>query len=215
MDTYRHKGMRRKLINQLRKKGITDERVLASMEAVPRHLFVTDSAFDKQAYEDKAFSIGCEQTISQPYTVAFQSQLLEVKKRDRLLEIGTGSGYQAAVLAEMGARIFSVERQEELFHRTRKLLPQLGYGKVKCFFRDGSKGLREYAPYDGIIVTAGAIEIPSALLEQLKIGGKLVIPVGKDSQTMKRIIRHSENKYLEEEHGGFRFVPFLKGTNRK
>lgn len=207
--------MRRKLIESLRKKGITDERVLSAMNAVPRHLFVEDSAFDKQAYEDKAFSIGCEQTISQPYTVAVQSQLLEVEKRQRILEIGTGSGYQAAVLAEMGARVFSVERQEALFHRTRKLLPLLGYGKVKCYFRDGNKGLREFAPYDGIIVTAGAIEVPPALLEQLKIGGKLVIPVGKGSQTMKRIIRQTEDKYLEEEHGGFRFVPFLKGTHRK
>ena len=215
MDNYRHQGMRRKLIKLLRKKGITDERVLTAMEAVPRHLFVADSAFADQAYEDKAMSIGCEQTISQPFTVAFQTQLLQVEKRQRILEIGTGSGYQAAILAEMGARVFTVERQEELFHQTRKLLPELGYGNVKCFFRDGSKGLREYAPYDGIIVTAGATEIPSALLEQMKTGGRLVIPVGKKNQTMMCIVRQSETEYLEEEHGGFRFVPFLKGTNRK
>jgi protein-L-isoaspartate(D-aspartate) O-methyltransferase len=215
MDTYRHKGLRRKLIQLLRNKGISDEQVLEAMEKVPRHLFISDSAFADQAYRDKALSIGCEQTISQPFTVAFQTQLLEVKKRDRILEIGTGSGYQAAILAEMGARVFTVERQEELFHKTRKLLPALGYESVRCFFRDGTKGLREFAPYDGIVVTAGAIEVPPALLKQLKIGGRLVIPVGKSSQTMKRIIRKSETEYLEESHGGFRFVPFLKGTERK
>lgn len=216
-DTYRHQGLRKKLIDSLRKKGGFDERVLAAMEAVPRHFFLRDSALAEQAYQDKAFGIGCEQTISQPYTVAIQTQLLQIKKRQRILEIGTGSGYQAAILAEMGARVFTVERQEALFHRTRKLLADIGYGQVRCYFRDGSKGLREFAPYDGIVVTAGATEVPSALLEQLKIGGRLVIPVGEGEgvQTMKCIIRKSEKEYVEEEHGGFRFVPFLPGTKRK
>lgn len=198
----------------LQRKGITDEGVLEAIGKVPRHLFL-DSAFADLAYRDQALEIDCEQTISQPFTVAFQTQLLEVEKRQRILEIGTGSGYQAAILAEMGARVFTVERQEHLFHKTRKLLADLGYTNIRCYFRDGTKGLREFAPYDGIIVTAGAPEVPQALLEQLQIGGKLVIPVGKVNQTMKRIVRQSETEYLEEDHGGFRFVPFLKGTSRK
>ena len=213
-DTYRHKGLRRKLVTLLRSKGITDETVLAAISAVPRHWFL-DSAFADLAYQDKALEIGCEQTISQPYTVAFQTQLLEVERRQRILEIGTGSGYQAAVLGQLGARVFTVERQEALFHRARKLLADMGYSNVRCYFRDGSKGLPEFAPYAGIIVTAGAAEVPRSLLEQLEVGGRLVIPVGIENQTMKRIIRKSETEYVEEDHGGFRFVPFLPGTQPK
>ena len=164
------------------------------------------------AYQDKALPIECEQTISQPYTVAFQTELLEVKKRERILEIGTGSGYQAAILGTMGARVFTVERQEGLFHKARLLLKDMGFNNVRCYFRDGSKGLPEFAPYDKILVTAGATEVPKALLEQLKIDGMLVIPVGRRLQKMKRFIRKSETDYIEEDWGDFRFVPFVEGT---
>lgn len=210
-DSYRHKGLRRKLIESLRKKGITDERVLAAMEAVPRHFFL-DSAFADLAYEDKALPIDREQTISQPYTVAFQTQLLEVQKRDHVLEIGTGSGYQAAILGKMEARVFTVERQEHLYLQAKKLLAELGFANVRCYFRDGMKGLREFAPYDKIIVTAGAAEVPTTLLDQLRVGGKMVIPVGIRSQKMLRITKAAENEYLEEDFGDFRFVPFVGGT---
>ncbi|MFQ5446159.1 MAG: protein-L-isoaspartate(D-aspartate) O-methyltransferase [Saprospiraceae bacterium] len=210
-DTYRHKGLRRKLVESLQRKGITDEKVLAAMDVVPRHFFL-DSAFADLAYQDQALPIECEQTITQPYTVAFQTQLLEVKKRDKVLEIGTGSGYQAAILGTMGARVFTIERQENLFHKTRKHLADMGFKNVRCYYRDGSKGLPEFAPFDKIIATAGAANVPQALLEQLNIGGILVIPVGKKLQKMKRIIRKSETEYAEEDWGDFRFVPFLKGT---
>lgn len=210
-DTYRHKGLRRKLTDSLRQKGITDEKVLAAMDVVPRHFFL-DSTFAELAYQDKALPIECEQTISQPYTVAFQTQLLEVKKRERILEIGTGSGYQAAILGAMGARVFTVERMEGLFHKARILLREMGFGNLRCYFRDGTKGLPEFAPYDKILVTAGAAQVPQALLEQLKVGGMLVIPVGKKSQKMKRYIRKSEAEYVEEDWGDFRFVPFVEGT---
>ena len=210
-DSYRHKGLRRKLVDSLRKKGITDERVLAAMEAVPRHFFL-DSAFADLAYEDKALPIEREQTISQPFTVAFQTQLLGIKKRDRVLEIGTGSGYQAAILGKLEARVFTVERQEQLFLEAKELLAELGFTNIRCYFRDGTKGLREFAPYDKIIVTAGAIEVPQTLLEQLKIGGILVIPVGRRSQKMLRITKKSETEFAEEDFGDFRFVPFIGGT---
>lgn len=213
-DSYRHKGLRRKLVDSLRKKGITDERVLAAMDAVPRHFFL-DSAFADLAYEDKALPIEREQTISQPYTVAFQTQLLDVKKRDRVLEIGTGSGYQAAILGKMEARVFTVERQEQLFYGAKELLAELGFTSVRCYYRDGTKGLREFAPYDKIIVTAGATEVPQTLLEQLKIGGILVIPVGRRSQKMLRITKKSETEFVEEDFGDFRFVPFISGTESK
>ncbi len=181
------------------------------MDVVPRHFFL-DSTFAELAYQDKALPIECEQTISQPYTVAFQTQLLEVKKRERILEIGTGSGYQAAILGAMGARVFTVERMEGLFHKARILLREMGFGNLRCYFRDGTKGLPEFAPYDKILVTAGAAQVPQALLEQLKVGGMLVIPVGKKSQKMKRYIRKSEAEYVEEDWGDFRFVPFVEGT---
>jgi protein-L-isoaspartate(D-aspartate) O-methyltransferase len=213
-DSYRHKGLRRKLVDSLRKKGITDERVLAAMEAVPRHFFL-ESAFADLAYEDKALPIDREQTISQPYTVAFQTQLLDVQKRDRVLEIGTGSGYQAAILGKLEARVFTVERQEQLYHQAKKLLAELGFSNIRCYFRDGTKGLREFAPFDKIIVTAGAIEVPAILLEQLKIGGKMVIPVGVRSQRMLRITKETDSEYFEEDFGDFRFVPFISGVEKE
>ncbi|MBK8566974.1 MAG: protein-L-isoaspartate(D-aspartate) O-methyltransferase [Saprospiraceae bacterium] len=210
-DSYRHKGLRRKLVDSLRKKGITDERVLAAMEAVPRHFFL-DSAFADLAYEDKALPIDREQTISQPYTVAFQTQLLNVLKRDRILEIGTGSGYQAAILSKIEARVFTVERQEALYHKAQKLLAELGFSNVRCYYRDGTKGMREFAPYDKIIVTAGALEVPKILLDQLKIGGIMVIPVGTRSQKMLRITKLADDEFQEEDFGDFRFVPFVGGV---
>jgi protein-L-isoaspartate(D-aspartate) O-methyltransferase len=210
-DTYRHKGMRRILVNTLREKGITDERVVAAIEALPRHFFL-DKAFEEQAYEDKPFPIGNDQTISQPYTVAYQSSLLSVEKRDRILEIGTGSGYQAAILSLLGGRVFTVERQETLFAKTRKLLETLGLGKIQCFLRDGTKGLPEFAPFDKILVTAGSTEIPEALPQQLKTGGRLVIPVGDEQgQKMIRITRLSETEFQKEVFDNFRFVPLLTG----
>ncbi|HNM26685.1 MAG TPA: protein-L-isoaspartate(D-aspartate) O-methyltransferase [Saprospiraceae bacterium] len=213
-DSYRHKGLRKRLVDQLRQKGIRDEAVLTAIGAVPRHFFL-DKAFEEHAYEDKPFPIGNQQTISQPYTVAYQSALLEVKKRDRILEIGTGSGYQAAILGAMGARVFTVERQEALFLKSRELLEQLGFANIRCFFRDGSKGLPEFAPYDKIIVTAGAPVVPQPLKEQLAVGGVLVIPVGEDVQYMYRITRVSETEFREEMLDAFRFVPFLEGVKKK
>ncbi len=209
-DNYRHKGLREKLIASLRRKGITDEKVLAAMEAVPRHFFL-DSTFAHLAYKDQPVGIGKGQTISQPYTVAFQTELLEVEKRQRVLEIGTGSGYQAAILGMLGARVFTVERQEELYLEAKKLLETKRFGNIRCYFRDGTNGLKEFAPYDRIIATAGAAKVPEALLQQLKIGGKMVIPVGRKVQQMKRITRVSESEYTEEHWGNFRFVPFLEG----
>lgn len=212
-DTYWHKGMRRKLIESLREKGIRGERVLDAMERLPRHFFL-EKAFEEKAYEDKAFPIGKEQTISQPYTVAYQTELLEVDARHKVLEIGTGSGYQAAVLALLGARVFTVERQEELYLRTRELLAQLGLKTIRCFFRDGTLGLPEFAPFDRILVTAGAEEIPQSLLDQLAPEGYLVIPVGKDVQMMQRIRKDAEGHFHKEVFDTFRFVPFLKGTEK-
>ena len=203
--------MRRKLIEDLRRKGIKDEALLQVMEQLPRHYFL-DKAFEERAYEDKPFPIGNEQTISQPYTVAFQTELLEVRKRHKVLEIGTGSGYQAAILAMMGARVYTVERFEALYHNAKALLESLGLKNVRCYFRDGSKGLPEHAPFDRIIATAGAAEVPQALKAQLAIGGILVIPVGIEVQSMMRIVRTSETEFIEEDTGDFRFVPFLGGT---
>lgn len=203
--------MRKRLVESLRKKGIRDETVLHAMETVPRHYFL-DKAFEEHAYEDKPFPIGHEQTISQPYTVAFQSEILKVQKRHKVLEIGTGSGYQAAILGRMGARVYTVERYEALFHKAKALLAQLHLSNVRCFYRDGSKGLPEFAPFDRILATAGAKEIPESLKQQLTIGGILVIPVGEDFQHMLRITRLSETEYNLEDLGDFRFVPFLEGV---
>ena len=213
-DTYRHKGLRRKLIASIREKGITDERILSAMSRLPRHLFL-DKAFEEQAYEDKAFPIGKEQTISQPYTVAYQTQLLEVKKRDKVLEVGTGSGYQATILAMLGARVHTLERQEFLFHKAQKMIAALKISNIRIYLRDGFKGLPELAPFDKILVTAGATEVPENLQNQLSVGGIMVIPVGsRDYQRMVKITRISEKKFKTEKLDKFRFVPFLKGINR-
>lgn len=211
-DSYKHKGLRRKLVDSLREKGIQDERVLSAMEVLPRHFFL-DNAFAELAYTDKPFQIGKGQTISQPFTVAYQTELLELKKREKVLEIGTGSGYQAAILAIMGARVFTLERHAQLHDRAKKLLKQLKLGNIRCFHRDGFNGLPEFAPYAKILVTAGASEVPQALLEQLEIGGMLVIPVGKKVQVMYRVTRQSEQEFRTEKFRTFRFVPFLKGLD--
>jgi len=208
IDTYRHKGLRKQLVDEIRQKGIKDEAILVAIDKIPRHLFM-DSSFLEFAYEDKPFPIGSGQTISQPYTVAFQTELLEVNEGDKILEIGTGSGYQACVLVELGAKVYSVERQKKLFTRTKELLPNLGYNP-KLFYGDGNLGLPTFAPFDKIIITAGAPIVPDKLLEQLKIGGIMIIPLGKgSSQIMKRILKIGENKFNETEHGLFRFVPLL------
>lgn len=207
-DSYRHKGLRKQLAKIISGKGIIDERIITAVETVPRHLFM-DSSFLEFAYEDKAFPIGNGQTISQPYTVAFQTELLEVKKGDKVLEIGTGSGYQACVLMELGARVFTIERQKELYFKSKAIFKKLNYKPKLQTYGDGYKGLPQWAPFDKIIVTAGAPFVPQPLLDQLKNGGVLVIPVGDDTQTMKRIIKKSENEIAEEDHGAFKFVPLL------
>lgn len=210
-DNLRHKGLRKKLVEGLKIKGIRDEKVLNAIGKVPRHLFM-DSSFINFAYKDQAFPIGSGQTISQPYTVAFQTLLLQVYKGDKILEVGTGSGYQAAVLLEMGAKVFTIERQKELFQKVQSFLPEIGYSPA-CFFGDGYQGLPKFAPFDKIIVTAGAPEIPVELKNQLKIGGRLVIPVGNPKrQTMLVVQRISDEEFKTEKHGGFVFVPLLKGT---
>lgn len=207
-DTFRHKGLRKKLVESIRLKGIRDENVLKAIEAVPRHLFF-DSGFLEFAYEDKAFPIGAGQTISQPYTVAFQTELLQIKKGDKVLEIGTGSGYQASILYQMGAKVFSIERQRLLFVKAKEQLPKMGYG-VKTFFGDGYKGLPAFAPFDKIIVTAGAPFIPEALTSQLKPGGILVIPLDEgESQLMTSIQKLPDSTLITTQHGRFRFVPLL------
>ena len=211
-DTFKHKGMRKKLSETVASKGITDKRILEAIAAVPRHLFM-DSGFESHAYEDKAFPIAEGQTISQPYTVAFQTELLQVKKGDKILEIGTGSGYQAAVLMELGAKVYSVERQGTLFKKATLFLPKLGYRPKKLVFGDGYKGLPEDAPFDGIIVTAGAPYVPKPLLTQLKTGGRMVIPVGKESQVMTLFTRISEKEFEKKEYGAFRFVPLIAHKN--
>ncbi len=210
-ETPRHQGMRKKLVEGLKIKGIRNEMVLEAIGKVPRHLFM-ESTFIQFAYKDQAFPIGAGQTISQPYTVAIQTQLLEIEKGEKILEIGTGSGYQAAVLLEMGARVFTIERQKELFTRVQKFLPEIGYNPA-CFFGDGYKGLPAFAPFDKILVTAGATSVPDDLKQQLAIGGRLVIPVGNEQrQEMSVIIRIAENEFKSEKHGDFVFVPLLKGT---
>jgi protein-L-isoaspartate(D-aspartate) O-methyltransferase len=211
-DTFKHKGLRQQLVNVLINKGIKDESVLNAIGNIPRHLFM-DSGFLDHAYQDKAFPIAADQTISQPYTVAFQTELMEVKKEDKVLEIGTGSGYQTAVLCELGAKVYSIERQQELFKKTSKFLPKLGYRAKKLIFGDGYKGLEEEAPFDSVIVTAGAPFVPKPLLSQLKIGGRLVIPVGDDVQVMTLFIRKGPKEFEQHEYGEFRFVPLLEDKN--
>lgn len=212
-DTTRHKGLRNKLVETVRAKGINDEKVLKAISEIPRHLFM-DSSFIDFAYQDKAFPIAADQTISQPYTVAFQSELLEIKEGDKVLEIGTGSGYQTAVLISLKAEVYSIERQKELYEKTRKFLPKVGYVAKKLNFGDGYIGWTEHAPFDKIIVTAGAPFVPRPLLEQLKVGGRLVIPVGDDPQTMTLFIRKGEKEFEKHEFGEFRFVPMLKESQK-
>jgi protein-L-isoaspartate(D-aspartate) O-methyltransferase len=204
--------MRQQLVDTIKKKGIKDERVLGAIGKIPRHLFM-DSGFIDHAYVDKAFPIAADQTISQPYTVAFQTELMQVKPGDKVLEIGTGSGYQCAVLIELGAKVLSIERQQELFKKTFKFLPKIGYRAKKLIFGDGYKGLAEEAPFDSIIVTAGAPFVPKPLLSQLKVGGRLVIPVGDSVQTMTLYLRKGEKEFEKHEFGEFRFVPLLEDKN--
>jgi protein-L-isoaspartate(D-aspartate) O-methyltransferase len=211
-DTNKHQGLRNQLAKLLEEKGITDKNVLEAIKKIPRHLFL-NSSFEDFAYQDKAFPIGAGQTISQPYTVAFQSQLLEVKKEHKILEIGTGSGYQTAVLCLMGATVYSIERQNELFKTTSLLLPKLGIRPKHLSFGDGYKGLPNYAPFDSIIVTAGAPIVPQPLMAQLKIGGRLVIPVGDKEQIMTLLIRKNETQFEKHEFGDFKFVPLLENKN--
>ena len=211
-DTFTHKGLRKKLVETLRKKGITNEAVLEAINKIPRHWFM-DSGFIDHAYVDKSFPIAADQTISQPYTVARQTELLEVKAGDTVLEIGTGSGYQSAVLLEMGITVYTIERQNELFKKTSRFLPRIGYRPKKMVFGDGYKGLPEFAPFDGIVVTAGAPYVPKPLLAQLKVGGKLVIPVGEDVQIMTVFTRTSDTHFEKNEYGEFRFVPLLEDKN--
>ena len=211
-DTLKHKGLRNKLVGVITSKGIRDQEVLKAVAKVPRHLFM-DSGFLHHAYQDKAFPIAAGQTISQPYTVAFQTELLGLKPKDKVLEIGTGSGYQTAILLELKAVVFTVERQLELYKKTKIFLEKIGYRPKKMVFGDGYKGLPEDAPFDGILVTAGAPEVPKALLEQLAIGGRMVIPVGLKDQIMMRITRLSEKEFKKESFGTFRFVPLLEDKN--
>lgn len=209
IDTYKHQGLRRQLVALLKQKGITDIMVLDAIGKVPRHYFM-DSQFDHFAYKDMAFKIGAGQTISQPYTVAVQTSLLEVTKGMKVLEIGTGSGYQASILMELGIKLHSIERQRSLFETSKKILEKMGY-KPKLFFGDGFAGLPAFAPFDRIIVTCGAPGIPEKLVQQLKPGGKMVIPVGEgDTQIMKLVIKNVDMGITEEDHGLFKFVPMLK-----
>ena len=212
-DTYRHKGLRKKLMDQLREKGITDEHVLNAMNNIPRHYFL-DTALDNIAYEDRAFPIQEGQTISQPYTVAYQTQLLEVEQYDKILEIGTGSAYQATVLAELGANVFTIERQKKLFESNKQFILRSKYPAIKFFYGDGFEGLPTYAPFDKILITAAAPFIPPKLIEQLKPGGKMVIPLDDDGrQKMMRITKNEDGSTSEEAFHNFSFVPMLSGKN--
>jgi protein-L-isoaspartate(D-aspartate) O-methyltransferase len=212
-DTYRHKGLRKKLIDSIRNKGITNDRVLEAMMNIPRHFFL-DTALDRIAYEDRAFPIQEGQTISQPYTVAYQTQLLEVEPYDKILEIGTGSAYQASVLAEMGANVFTIERQKKLFELNKEFIFRKKYPNIKFFYGDGFEGLPTFAPFDKILITAAAPFIPPKLVEQLKPGGKMILPLDDDGlQKMMRITKNEDGSYEEETFSNFSFVPMLKGRN--
>lgn len=210
-DTYRHKGLRRKLVDGIREKGITDERVLNAIDSIPRHFFL-DSAFDELAYEDRAFPIGEDQTISQPYTVAYQSQLLEVKPFDKVLEVGTGSAYQACVLAKMGAQVFTIERQRKLFDNNRAFQHLKSYPSIKFFYGDGYEGLPTFGPFDRILITAAAPVIPPKLIEQLKPGGMMVLPLGAgEVQQMMRLTKEENGALKEEVFDRFSFVKMVEG----
>jgi protein-L-isoaspartate(D-aspartate) O-methyltransferase len=212
-DNYLHKGLRKQLVDALRNKGIKDERVLRAIEAIPRHFFL-DPAFERIAYEDRAFPIAADQTISQPYTVAFQTQLLEIKKFDKVLEVGTGSAYQACVLSEVGAIVYTIERQKELYDYVAGFFFIKNYPNIKRFYGDGYEGLPSFAPFDKVIVTAGAPFVPPKLVTQLKPGGIMVIPVGEGgNQKMLRISKDADGQLHEEETGNFVFVPMLEGKN--
>ncbi|MCF8303860.1 MAG: protein-L-isoaspartate(D-aspartate) O-methyltransferase [Bacteroidales bacterium] len=211
-DSYKHKGLRRQLIDAIRRKGIKDERVLEAMDKIPRHLFF-DSSFLKFAYEDKPFPIGEGQTISQPYTVAFMTELLNVQKGEKVLEVGTGSGYQACIIEELGGRVYTVERHKALYQKAKKNAEKLSY-RIKVFYGDGYKGLPTYGPFDKIIVTAGSEGTPQALIDQLKPGGRMVIPIGSsDLQHMITLDKSQEGEIIEKSWGGFRFVPLLPGKD--
>ncbi len=211
-DTYKHQGLRKQLIENLRREGIRHELVLEAMSKLPRHLFL-DKAFEEWAYKNVAFPIGSDQTISQPQTVAIQSILLDIKKGETILEVGTGSGYQACILSLLGAKVYTIERQSKLFEKTDNLLRDLGYGAIRTFLGDGYEGLPMFAPFDKILVTAGATSLPENLIAQLTIGGHLVIPIGDEEvQTMWRYTKVSEHEVKSESFGKFKFVPFLKGT---
>lgn len=213
-DTYQHKGLRKKLVDLLKEKGITDESVLEAINTIPRHYFL-DSAFDKIAYEDRAFEIAAGQTISQPYTVAYQSQLLQIKRGDKVLEIGTGSVYQATILAEMGARVYTIERQKKLYDLQKEYYFRNKYPNIKFFFGDGFEGLPTFAPFDKVIITAAAPFIPPKLVQQLKTGGRMVIPVDEGgSQRMLRLTKQEDGSLTEEAFEQFSFVPMLTGKNR-
>ncbi len=212
-DTYRHRGLRKKLVDSIRKKGITDEEVLRAIMNIPRHYFL-DTALDHIAYEDRAFPIQEGQTISQPYTVAYQTQLLEVEPYDKILEIGTGSAYQASVLAELGANVYTIERQKKLYELNKQFILKSKYPNIKFFYGDGFEGLPTYAPFDKILITAAAPFIPPKLIEQLKPGGKMVVPLEDDGmQKMMRITKNDDGSYEEETFSNFSFVPMLKGRN--
>ena len=209
-DNYLHKGLRKKLVEEIKHKGIRDQKVLDAINKVPRHLFM-DSSFVKLAYKDQAFPIGSGQTISQPYTVAFQTELLDVKKGHKVLEVGTGSGYQAAVLIELGAKVFTIERKKELMLKAKALLPEIGY-HPQFFYGDGYAGLPTYSEFDRILITAAAPGIPEKLVEQMRIGGKMVLPIGRSySQSMTLVVKTGKKEYKKTEHGYFVFVPMLKG----
>ena len=211
-DSHRQQGKRQQLVKIVQEKGIEDQKVLKAIGSIPRHLFM-DSSFEDHAYQDKAFPIAADQTISQPYTVAFQTELLQIKIGDTVLEIGTGSGYQTAVLCYLGAKVYTVERQRELFKKTERFLPKLGYRPKYATFGDGYLGLPDYAPFDKIIVTACAPFIPKPLMQQLKVGGRLVIPVGDDVQIMTLLERKSQKEFKKTTFGEFRFVPLLEDKN--
>ena len=212
-DSYRHKGLRKKLIDLLREKGISDEKVLEALNNIPRHFFL-DSAFDEIAYEDRAFPIAEDQTISQPYTVAYQTQLLQLKQYDKVLEIGTGSIYQASVLAEMGAGVYTIERQKTLFEKTKQFVLKSKYPNIKFFYGDGYEGLPTFAPFDKVIITAAAPIIPPKLMQQLKTGGTMVIPLDEGvCQRMLRLTKNADGTFKEEAFENFSFVPMLAGKN--
>ncbi|MDG1100059.1 MAG: protein-L-isoaspartate(D-aspartate) O-methyltransferase [Saprospiraceae bacterium] len=214
-DTHKLRGLRQRLVKYLQSRGIDDSRILDAFMDIPRHYFISKD-FAEWAYRDEAFLIAAGQTISHPYTVAFQTDLLQIKSSDKILEIGTGSGYQAAVIASMGAKLYTIERQAELYHTTNKLLIKLGYDRIRTLFGDGYQGAPRFAPFDKIIVTCGASFIPKALPYQLKIGGRMVIPVGEGEDKMMTVItRESETEFSSEKKGIFKFVPFLEGTNEQ